>query len=57
MTKLTLIKSKPIVQQITEETEAIQLPLFDIFTHEDDEFFDAFDIQKLVDDEDAVRRH
>jgi hypothetical protein len=39
MTKLTLLLSKPIEEQIEEETEEIQLPLFDIFMNEDGTWF------------------
>lgn len=36
MTKLTLIKSKSLDEQIEEELTEIQLPLFEIIVHNDD---------------------
>jgi hypothetical protein len=39
MTTLTLIKSKPINEQIEEELEEIQLPLFDIEINEEGNWF------------------
>lgn len=35
MTKLTILDSKLIEEEIEEELEEIQLPLFDIVMHED----------------------
>lgn len=40
MTKLTLINSKPVNEQIEEEIEEIQLPLFDIIVHEESTWFE-----------------
>lgn len=39
MTKLTLIKSKPLDEQITDDFNTIELPTFDIIEHEDETWF------------------
>ena len=54
MTKLKLIKSKPVEEQIAEELEEIQLPLFDIITHREDEEFNWFE-QMIADYEETEK--
>jgi hypothetical protein len=39
MTKLKLIKSKPLDEQLIEEVKEIQLSMFDIIEHEDSTWF------------------
>lgn len=57
MTTLTLIKSRPLEEQLKDELEEIELPMFDIIVHTEDSWFQDMILEQEAAIEKIKRDH